>query len=1045
MRSSYLTLALLAVAAILADPALPRACAAKPAAGTPQADPAEELYFSANALYNRRLYELSAKEYRAFLKEYPRHARKARAELGLALSLYALGDYAAAEPLLAKAAKLKDAMTPQVVVLQGQSLLKLNRAAEAEKVYAAAAKTLKDQPLADAFVGLTEARFQQEKWDEVIQSSDALLKAAPQSPNAARVRFQGGIARYRLNQFAEAATALEPLKGVKDPLLAHQAVFLLAECRRELGELDKAAEAYAAAAADRKGAFAAEAGFRLGFVRFSQKQYDEAIKYLKAYLADNPDTPLAPRASLYLGQSYLEKKAYKEAEATLKPLATGATPDVEAVIWLARTYSRQQRMADAATTLGKGLPQAAKSPHLPGMLFDLGHACLALEAYPKAAEAFGRIVTECSDWEQAPEALYLQSLAQHRAADYAASLAACATFLSKSKKHARLPDAAFMQAENLLLLTRDAEALKAYEAFLSDSPRHASAPAATFRIAQLLHKQAQWEEALKRATPLADSKVEGALFDPLEFVIGDCYFNLSQWADAVTHLKRFTEAHAAAPERDVALLKLGLAYAHQDLAKEAMATLSALDAAYPKSPQRPIGLVELGRLQYDAKQYDAARKALQAVAPIADAPAASRAQAEYYLGWIALAQDQDAAALTHFSTLIQKHAESPLVADALLQLGRLQLKAAAYPAAATTLDRLVKEFPVYDKADHARYSLGVAMARQEQWAEAGAHFAALLKSYAASELCDRALYEGAWCAKHQAKPEVAMEQYAELLKRFPKSELAPRAAFELAELEFEAAQYAAAIQRLEKLMPSITDKELKEQSLYRLGWCHFSKGDMAPAAAAFEALLREFPRTRFLAHAAFQAGEARMQLKEHGAARDLFEKAGTQPQEKEVHELALLRLGETRALTEQWPQSEAAYQALLQSYGQGQWVRRGQLGLGWARENQKKYPQAIEAYTKVVNGTQRDETAARCQFQIGECYFALNKFDEAIQALVKVSVAYGYPAWSSKAMLEIGRVLERQAKPDHAREQYEEVVKEYPETDAAGVARERLQALAAGQ
>ncbi|MBT3296123.1 MAG: tetratricopeptide repeat protein [Verrucomicrobia bacterium] len=1053
MRGFRFAAVVLGVCGLLADLVLPAAVAAKPAAEAPQADPAEELYFSANALYNRRLYELSAREYRTFLKDYSRHKRKAKAELGLALSLYALGDYAAAEPLLAKAAKVgKDEMAQQVAVLRGQSLLKLKRAAEAEKVYLAATRTNKGRALADAWVGLTEARFQQEKWSDVMSAAAAMLKAAPTHPHAARVRFQDGLARYRLDKFAEAATVLEKLKTVKQaPLLVHQARFLLAECRRELGELDKAAAEYTAAAADSEGAFAAEARFRLGFVRFAQKRYDDAIKELKAYLAANATAPLAPRASLTLGQAYLEKKAYKEAEATLTPLATAAKPDVEAVTWLARTYSRQQRMADAAKVLERGVPHAAKTPQLPGMLFDLGHAQLALEQYAPAATAFTRITAEFAAWEQTAEAAYLAALARHRGGDYAGSLTACTTFPGKHPTHTRLPDAAFMRAENLLLLTRDAEALKAYEGFLAAHAKHTSVQAASFRLVQLQHKQQAWQAALDRAIPLVAStaatagKPEGALFAPLPFLVGDCYFNIEKWADAITHLKTFVDKQPTATHRDVALLKLGLAYSHLGKTAEAVKSLSALASAYPKSAQRSVGLVELGRLQYEAKQYAPARTSFQGVSATATASDASRAQAAYYLGWIALAEQKDADAATHFTTVIQKHAASPLVADSLLQLGSVQLKTKSYPAAAITLTRLVKEFPPYEKADHALYSLGVSMARQEQWAAAGTHFTALVKKHAASALRDRALYEGAWCAKRQEQPEAAMQQYSDLLRDFPQSELAARAAFELAELEFEAARYAEAIQRLDKLLPLIKDKDLKEQALYRLAWCHFNKEDAARAAVTFEKLLAEFPKTRFLAHAAFQAGEARMQLKEHPAARTHFAKAAALPNEKEVHELALLRLGETCALTQQWPQAEQAYQALLKTYAQGEWARRAQLGLGWARENQRKYAPAIEAYTTVVRGTQRDETAARCQFQIGECLFALNKHDEAIQALVKVSVAYGYPQWSAKALLETGRVLEKQDKRDHAREQYEEVVKTYADSDAATVARERLQALGTGE
>ena len=62
---------------------------------------AEELYYSANALYNRKLYELAVEEYKSFLEKHATHAKVNNARMGLGLSHYALGNYKAAKPLLA--------------------------------------------------------------------------------------------------------------------------------------------------------------------------------------------------------------------------------------------------------------------------------------------------------------------------------------------------------------------------------------------------------------------------------------------------------------------------------------------------------------------------------------------------------------------------------------------------------------------------------------------------------------------------------------------------------------------------------------------------------------------------------------------------------------------------------------------------------------------------------------------------------------------------------------------------------------------------------
>jgi TolA-binding protein len=56
-------------------------------------------------------------------------------------------------------------------------------------------------------------------------------------------------------------------------------------------------------------------------------------------------------------------------------------------------------------------------------------------------------------------------------------------------------------------------------------------------------------------------------------------------------------------------------------------------------------------------------------------------------------------------------------------------------------------------------------------------------------------------------------------------------------------------------------------------------------------------------------------------------------------------------------------------------------------------------------------------------------------------VNYAFPNWSSKALLEIGRVLEAKGLKADAVARYQEVVQKYGNTDSGAVAQERLKQL----
>eukprot|EP00831_Metopus_contortus_P076726 TRINITY_DN70998_c0_g1_i1.p1 TRINITY_DN70998_c0_g1~~TRINITY_DN70998_c0_g1_i1.p1 ORF type:complete len:115 (+),score=24.43 TRINITY_DN70998_c0_g1_i1:64-408(+) len=53
-------------------------------------DPAMEKYYSANALYNKKLYKLAVDEYKNFMIHYPNHPKYLNAKLGVGLSYYCL-------------------------------------------------------------------------------------------------------------------------------------------------------------------------------------------------------------------------------------------------------------------------------------------------------------------------------------------------------------------------------------------------------------------------------------------------------------------------------------------------------------------------------------------------------------------------------------------------------------------------------------------------------------------------------------------------------------------------------------------------------------------------------------------------------------------------------------------------------------------------------------------------------------------------------------------------------------------------------------------
>ena len=1023
--------------------------AASQAQQEPAADDDDEgvvVYYSANALYNRKLYTLAAGEYRTFLEKYPEHPKTGDARYGLALSFYALGKFAEAEPELRGVLQLGNiGDAHQLQLMLGQCLLKLGKPIEAEQAFKPVAALADAGPSGPvALAGLAEALFKQQKWRETVQVADRLIQADPGEAHRIRGLYQAGYARHRLKQYQAAIAPLERLVAMAAGAALHQqASFLLAECAREIGDLEKAAKHYAAATGLE--GVEHEVFYRLGFVRFLQKQYDVAITALDRSLQLKPDSPFAGNARICLGRAWLEKKDYAKAIAQLKPLTAGTAGPAfeaadEAALWLARAHTLQNEHDQAAAILGAAIARFPKSRILRELRFDHANALIATGDFKEAAGRLAGMVDD-AQWEQRNDAVRLYAVCLHRDGDYVKSLKYAVTFLAAAPADPYAGDIMFLKAENLYLLDKLDDAAAAYRVFLEKCEAHAQTDAAALRIAQVLHRKGRWAEALALAGPLAKKTAPGPFLANLQFLIGDCLFRLEKWTEAAVPLKAFLQGDTAQdPRADTALVELGIASVRHAAAAQAAGYFERIVTDYPDSPHLPVAAAELGRLRYEAGAHAAARKALELCVK-REATGAQRPKAEYYLGWVCLAEKKEAAALGHFQAIVTAYPTHQLAADAALQLGLLQLAAERYPEARLALEGFLGKNPDHAEAAAALYALGIAKARAGDRAGAIVAFKQIVDRHPDSDYADRAVYEWAWCEKELKRPAEAIKRYEHLLTAYPNSALAPRVKTELAELTFDAKDYDKVISQLEQALPELQDRALREQALYRLGTALFNKGVFEKSAATFEGFIKEYPQSDLLVSATYQAGESRLKLLQTTAARDHFRAVTTMESAPAVMESALIRLGETQSMSKQWPEAATSYRAFLDRFPESRWGQRARYGYAFALEKQGRHEEALAEYGPLVAAKGKDELSARSQFQIGECLFALKKYDEAIKEFVWVTVKYGYEEWSVKALLEIGRVLEAKGDLEKAMDQFREVVQKYPDHDAATVAKQRLDAL----
>ena len=1030
-------------------------------------DPALDSYYAANALYNKNLYELAIDEYRAFIAKYPRHEKILHAKFGLAFALYNLGRYKEAEPYFAELSREQDApKKEQIYNFWGQCLLILGRPADAEAAFLWSVNRGKERlfldlpgmggqyqeapelsstniqdldPLERAMVGLIEALFQQSKWQDVINYSAEFIKLVPESEHIARVRFQSAFAKYELKQYAEAAETLEDIKlyHKQSPFYEHS-LFLLAECQREMGNLDLAAKNHTIVAREVKGSFASNSLFRLGFIRFTQKAYTQAITDFEDLRILYPSSEYFNDAGIYLGRSYLEAGEYVKAQEVFGGLTSVKEVAAESTLWLARTFLRQDNYQQALDVLGPSIRRFNNDKLLNQFVFEYGSALIGLKQDKEAADVFARVVNEFDEGIFTPQALRLQAFCLLNDKDYTESLAVCDRFLQRYPNDPSYRDVAFMRAENVFFLGRLDEATRAYQQFIPWERRTEYTDEARFRIIQILAEQKKWGEVLDDIYELKkQGHPEGEFFEQLDYIEGLTYFNLARWDNAIASLEKFIRVDSKRLNADIAQIKLAQAYESKKDMTKAKLVLEVLIQDNPKSEYLAQGLAELGRITYNEGNHELAETYFNRIATeFQSSP--FFAQAQYYLGWIELGKENYLKAVGYFDRVARDFPDDDLAADSLYKKGLLYIEMNQPGNAQIAFKNFLERYPNDERFDQASYYYARSLSALQRYTEAMSILKGLLGRVRDPDLSARTLYEMAWCNQGMSNTEAAKARYEDLLKMHPEHELAKRASFELAEIEYEEQNYDSAISRLDALSAQRIDSDLRERLLNRMAWCLLGRKQDLAAAETFEQLIRDFPNSTFDGTAAYQAGEVRLARKEYTDALALFDKARSIATNEQVVQQAWLRQAECLTYLNRWDEAERQFSGYFSKYPTSEYTRRCMMWLGWSQENLQRYEQAIANFRIVLRGGKRDELAARSQFQIGQCLISMGEFDQAVRELVLVDVNYAYPVWSARAILEIGRVLDQQKLEKEANDRFREVIFKYPDTEEASLARDLL-------
>ncbi|HAR67241.1 MAG TPA: hypothetical protein DCR55_13665 [Lentisphaeria bacterium] len=572
------------------------------------------------------VHEQAITAYEAAISKHAKADGISLAWYNLARSRLALKKYAPAAQAFGTAAGLGDArIRPEALIAQGECLLQLEKFAESATLYETfVAEFATHSGLAGVQFSLGWCYQRLQHPQKAIAVLEAMLKTAPEAPDARRARLALSEAYTELAQFDKAAGALE---GVEDA----DGAATLRRAWMEFQAGNKAASCDLFVAYLSKHPAGAEhlsARYNAGVAAYEARQFERGLTILGELAAQAPDSKEAADASLWRGLCAYELQRFPQALAWLEPLTQKDGVEQRESLW-----------------------------------YSYGESLAGTKRHAEAITAFDQLLAKFATGKYAANAAYSRALSLEENGQGNEAVAALKALLETSLPGELRNKALFATSEFLYRQDRAADAINyLLELARADQPD----PQTLYRLGWAAFKTDRFPLSGEHFSTLAAG--DGEFASESSFMLGRIAESTGRTEEAVAAYQRLMKRSGEDPFIERAWRRLAYVYSGDALTQHQ----TAYQAQFPSGKYGAELALRLAEDAFSLGQVDAARAAFTELLPSLKDPALRHA-AEYGLAWCLLQQEQLEAAAAMFAELaVLKGSEWRL--DSLLQCGEISFK-----------------------------------------------------------------------------------------------------------------------------------------------------------------------------------------------------------------------------------------------------------------------------------------------------------------------------------------------------------------------------------
>lgn len=989
-------------------------------------------YLYATKLFQNKMYDLAAEQFRHFLRTYPASSRACEAQFLVGESLLRADKFKEAyeefRKLVIKYPSSSRADEAQFKI--GKCYQKLGDPEEAAQAYERVQVFYpKSQYAPQALLWAGEIYQQIGKLSQAAEVFRRVVQEYPGRKESLQARIHlGGVLREEGN-YEDALRELEKvISRASDKDLLAQALLQKGRTLEEWGRIDEAKRIYSQVVKTLKSPKERlfQAHFRLGKIYQKEGRWEKALESFGRIISGGARGNLRWETLMEVGNIRFLKADYTGALRSYQKLSLETKDPLLGSIADFKIALSYEKLADFRNAIkafekfikdrpeAKGLIERAYLVLIEDYL-NLGSPKISLKYCRRYLAAFpGGPRSDQIKFK-------IGQIYEKELKDYRNAISSYQSFL-KDRPQSPLADEAQLAVARCYEDLEDYPlALEEYEKVLKDFPGSQGCPFAKRRI-QYLKKylMRNLKAGISKLTSLVEGLIEGRSKDELTFKLAKLYFEeFKDYQAAIDQFKSFLILNPSGEKTDEALFFLAKSY--QNLAEKGGSVASYADSAkvfydrllkdFPQSPWADDGAIE--RAELELRQ-------------IKDPLERARRMREYYAGmkgrfpdsprrdyillrlgdalWEApgaFPDDSLKNACQYYQEILTRYPQSPYRAQASFKKSLCLLKMGNLTQAQKGLLRYSERFPKEDHIPQAYYLLGKIEIEAGDYQEAISRYETIIDKYFYSQYADSArLKIGDVYFKAGDYPK-ALSQYEALKKKgliegFSDDPVIGTLGTYQRELDYKIATCYEKLGDLIKAerfywryISASPKGEYTQRALFSIGEIEKKRGNYQRALESFRRLRDNFPPGEYsfkakvnIAELLFQGGQFKKAYLEYqDVLRSLPEgTSGCDFEAKGI--LCLIKLGRMREAAAQVNSFKKKYKNVDEYLAQIEYEKGN-----YFLEN-KLFDKAIKSYKKVLSAFKKTQFASKTEFGLSKVYLITNKTEKALKILTKLPSKY---------------------------------------------------------